>query len=674
MKKYILKQPKESSVSKIEYSKHLNAEQLGVVMNAEGSCLVLAGAGSGKTRTLIYRVAYLLEKGIKPQNILLVTFTNKASHLMKDRVEILLKKHVKNLWCGTFHHTGNRILRTYGKEIGIKPDYNIMDQEDARTLIKACLKGLNINTKGRFFPKPRIIQSIISYSRNTKIDIAEVVNNSYPDFLELIEKLKAIYSLYTKKKISSNNLDYDDLLTETLRLLEQSSLVREKLTKQFQNILVDEYQDTNKLQFEIIKMLSGYHKNVLAVGDDAQSIYAFRGATIENILNFSKEFPETKISKLQTNYRSTQNILNLANESINFNSKQYQKHLKGIKDEGEKPVLINVKDPREQSTFVAQKVSELHSSGYDLRKIAVLFRAHYQSAELEMELLKRGIPYIVRGGIKFFEQAHIKDMVSYLRLMQNPTDEIAWSRALSLEEGIAGGFSAKIFQNYKQNCKSFKEIFNDKHWGFLKNRAKRSFEHFRSVISAIGKDGTYGNTDLMLEAIIESGYEKYCISHFDNYKDRLDDLKELVNFAHTYKSVKKFLADTSLGETFKGETVIEPAKDMNDYLILSTIHQAKGLEWDAVMLIGLIDNQFPHIKSKDDPRQLEEERRLFYVAATRAKNHLYLIHPMTRYDYNYGNVIARPSIFIEELPHDCYQKWEIEEQETDKSQLVYDYE
>lgn len=675
MKKYILKQPKERISTKIEYAKHLNPEQLKVVMNADGPCLVLAGAGSGKTRTLIYRVAYILEKGIRPNNILLATFTNKAARQMKDRVEILLKKHVKDLWCGTFHHIGNRILRMYGAQIGIKADYNIMDEEDARTLIKASIRELRINTKEKFFPAPRVIQSIISYSRNTQGNISNVINTYYPEFLELIEDIKAIYFLYTKKKTSSNNLDYDDLLTETLRLLNQSQMARERFTRQFENILVDEYQDTNKLQFKILKILSEYHKNILAVGDDAQSIYAFRGATIDNILNFHKEFPKTKIFKLQTNYRSSQNILDLANNSINFNRQQYEKNLKSVKDKGERPILINVKDLREQSAFVIQRVSELHDTGYDLQKIAVLFRAHYQSAELEMELLKRNIPYIIRGGIRFFEQAHIKDALSYLRIVQNPLDEIAWTRALSLEKGIGSVFSAKIFKNFTRNCKSLKDIFKDKHWEFLKNKTKVAFQHFGNTITAITKDDIYGKVDLMLETVIKSGYEKYCIANFDNYKDRLDDLKELINFAHTYKSIKKFLADTSLGETFKGETVIEPAKDASDYLILSTIHQAKGLEWEAVILISLIDNQFPHPKSKEDPHQLEEERRLFYVAVTRAKNYLYLIHPMTRYDYNYGSVIARPSIFIEELPSDCYEKWEIEQREIDldESQLVSDY-
>lgn len=322
---------------------------------------------------------------------------------------------------------------------------------------------------------------------------------------------------------------------------------------------------------------------------------------------------------------------------------------------------------------------ELHESGYDLKKIAVLFRAHYQSAELEMELLKHGIPYVIRGGIKFFEQAHVKDALSYIKIIQNPNDEIAWIRALSLEEGVALAFSSKIFKNYMQNCKSLKGIFDDKHWAFLSKKTKTAtaFEHFRKVISEITKDEIYGKVDLMLEGVIKAGYEKYCIANFDNYKDRLDDLKELVNFAHTYKDIKKFLADTGLGETFKGETVIEPVKDTDDYLILSTIHQAKGLEWDAVVLIGLIDNQFPHPKSKQDLKQLEEERRLFYVAVTRAKNHLYLLHPMTRYDYNYGNVIARPSVFIEELPSDCYEKWEIEQPQEigqDESQLVHNQE
>ncbi len=675
VKKYVLQYPQQHQATKIDYAGHLNPEQLDVVINADGPCLVLAGAGSGKTRTLIYRVAYLLEKGVQPDNILLTTFTNKASGQMRDRIEMLLKRHVNNLWCGTFHHIGNRMLRMYGSQIGIKQDYNIMDEEDAKTLIKACLRELKVNTKEKFFPSPRAIQSIISYSRNTQQSILDVISSDYPEFLTVVSTIEATYSLYTKKKASSGNLDYDDLLTETLRLLNQSQGSRAKFTAQFRNILVDEYQDTNILQFMILKILSEHHNNILVVGDDAQSIYAFRGATIENILNFPKDFPRTKVYKLQTNYRSNQSILDLANKSISFNKQRYDKTLKGIKEKGELPALIRVKDLRQQGIFVAQRALELHEAGYDLRKIAVLFRAHYQSAELEMELLKRGIPYIVRGGIRFFEQAHIKDVLSYLRIIHNPGDEIAWTRALSMEEGIGFAFADKIFKNYASNCSALQDIFKDNHWQQLSRRAKLAFENFRKIISAVTKDEINGKIDLMLETIIERSYQNYCMINFDNYRDRLDDLKELVNFAHTYKSLQKFLADTTLGEAFKGETVVDE-QDEADYLVLSTIHQAKGLEWDAVILIGLIDNQFPHAKTKEDPVEMEEERRLFYVAATRAKTQLYLMHPMTRYDYNYGIVIARPSVFIEELPTDCYEKWEIEPQETilGDSQLTYETE
>lgn len=675
MKKYILKQQEHAPHTKIDYPKHLNPEQLDIIENADGHCLVLAGAGSGKTRTLIYRVAYLLERGVKPQNILLATFTNKAAHQMRDRVELLLRKQVNSLWCGTFHHICNRMLRMYGAQIGIKTDFNIMDGEDAKTLIKACIRELKIETKGKFFPSPKIIQNIISFSRNTQQNLVTVVDRYHPEFKRPMDDINKVSSLYTKKKSQSSNLDYDDLLTEVIRLLNQSQIARDRFSRQFINIMVDEYQDTNKLQFELIRILSQEHKNVLAVGDDAQSIYAFRGATIDNILNFSEEFPETKIFRLQTNYRSFQSILDLANESINFNKQQYDKRLKSVKSEGDKPVLINTKDTRQQSNFIIQKALQLHNAGTELKKIAVLFRAHYQSAELEMELLKRGIPYILRGGIKFFEQAHIKDVLSYLRIIQNPHDEIAWTRALSLEEGIAVGFSTKIFKNFQANCKTLKEIHDPKRWGFLSPRIKKSFDHFRGIISGISEEYVYGKIDLMIETVIKSGYEQYCVGHFDNYKDRIDDLKELINFTHTYKSVKKFLADTSLGESFKGETVIE-STNKDDHLILSTIHQAKGLEWDVVMLIGLIDNQFPHPKSKDDLKQLEEERRLFYVAVTRAKNNLFLLHPMTMYDYNYGTVIARPSMFIDELPSDCYERWELESEEADhgEAQLVPDYE
>lgn len=678
MKKYTLSLNFPDRPTKINYKNELNPEQLKVVTEAEGPCLVLAGPGSGKTRTLIYRLAYLLENGIPAQNILLMTFTNKAAHQMQNRLELLLKARPNGLWCGTFHHVGNRSIRMYARHLALSEDFGILDEEDQKGLIKICLKALKANSgSGKLFPSPGLIQAIISYSRNSKQDIEKTILERYPQAINFIEEIKKIYRLYEQRKKKSNNLDYDDLLTDWIRLLKTVPPANERFTRQFRYILVDEYQDTNRLQFDIIKLLWTFHKNILVVGDDAQSIYSFRAADIRNILDFPSHFEGTKIFKLQTNYRSVSPILNIANNIIQKNQHQFPKVLTGARRDNsdEKPNLIPVKDLYSQSGFIAQRVIELKEEGMPLNDIAILYRAHYQSAELELELVKRGIPYVIRGGVRFFEQAHIKDALSYLRIIQNPQDEISWIRALSLHSGIGSGYADKIFQKIMKNKISLKDVvesgvFSASAQGrgrpafggdFLPKRAREGFEAFKKIMKPLLEEEALRHADTMIHEILKNGYEGYILSNFENAGDRLDDIKELANFAHTYKDLKGFLTDVTLREGFKGETILNPSEGEDECITLSTVHQAKGLEWKTVFIIGLCDGQFPHPKSFEEPSQLEEERRLFYVAVTRAKDQIYLLHPMTRFDYNYGTIISRPSLFLQELDKDSYEKWEVEE-------------
>lgn len=670
MKKYTLNISFPETPTKIEYAKELNPEQLKVVMEADGPSLVLAGPGSGKTRTLIYRIAYLLEKGIPPQNILLMTFTNKAAHQMQNRLELLLKARPRGLWCGTFHHIGNRSLRMYAKHLGLSEDFGILDEEDQKDLIKICIKALRSKQENAaIFPSPGLIQSVMSYSRNSGQDLEKTIITKYSHALDFIDDIKKIYKLYEARKKKSNSLDYDDLLTEWIRLLETVPSAKERFTRQFRYILVDEYQDTNRLQFEIVKLLWTCHRNILVVGDDAQSIYSFRAAEIRNILDFPSEFEGTKIFKLQTNYRSAAPILNMANNIIQKNQHQFQKVLIGARADAttDRPNLIPVRDTHSQSAFLAQRVIEIKEDGVPLNEIAVLYRAHYQSAELELELVKRGIPYVIRGGVRFFEQAHIKDVLSYLRIVQNMQDEISWIRALSLHSGIGSGFADKIFQKITGSRMSLPEIFDPSQnvvfgTNFLPKKTSAGFEDFKKIIRSILSEDILMHADAMIHNILNMGYERYIITNFENAEDRLDDIKELANFAHTYKDLKEFLADTALREGFKGETILRVDEKEEEVITLSTIHQAKGLEWKIVFIIGLCDGQFPHPKSSEESSQLEEERRLFYVAVTRAKDQIYLLHPMTRFDYNYGAVIARPSLFLQELEEGSYEKWEIEEE------------
>ena len=660
MKKYVLKESAGRVETHIDFKGNLNRQQYEVVTGAEGPCLVLAGAGSGKTRTLIYRLAYLLERGVSPKNILLMTFTNKAAREMRDRTEMLLKYSPKGLWSGTFHHVGNRSLRMYAPEIGFKRDFGILDEHDSRDLIKACMKKASARSKEERFPKPSVVRSIISLSVNTKDTVEEVLEERYPYFARFTKEIEDIRDLYEKKKQRSGNMDFDDLLSKWKWMLENVPAAKRRFSEQFRYIMVDEYQDTNFLQADIIDALGERHRNVLVVGDDAQSIYSFRGARVKNILQFPERFGDARIFKLETNYRSTPEILDLANDSLRNNRDQFAKVLRAVNPSLEVPALVEVKDLYSQAGFVAQRVLEMREEGAELKDIAVLFRAHYQSAELEMELVKRGIPYIVRGGIRFFEQAHIKDVLAYLKITANPVDEIAWVRTLTLCPGIGPGYAEKIYESFRKSSRGITAFIRSHDVSAtVPKKAQKGYEKFRDIMKAITAPEAGRVPGELISMILESGYETHILTNFENAKDRIDDIRELINFSHEYETVNTFLNDITLRENFRGETVTDGPEE-DEHLVLSTIHQAKGLEWETVMLIGLCEGQFPHPKAIKEEPQMEEERRLFYVAVTRAKKYLYLIHPLTRYDYQMGTVIARRSRFLEELQSEDYEVWEVD--------------
>ncbi|MFH1995891.1 MAG: ATP-dependent helicase [Candidatus Omnitrophota bacterium] len=670
--KYTLKEQPVSAAKTINYRGELNDEQYAVVTSADGPCLVLAGAGSGKTRTLIYRLAYLFEHGVHPENIMLVTFTNKAARNMRDRVEMLLKMKPKGLWNGTFHHIGNRTLRLYAKSVGYKPDFGILDEEDSKDLLKICMNSLGTRLTKDRFPKPRVLKSVISYSVNSGSSVADALERDHPYFSKFSDDIQKVKDLYQERKLSTNTMDYDDLLSNWLKLLTTNRLARERFTGQFRYILVDEYQDTNSIQSEIIHRLASGSRNILVVGDDAQAIYSFRGATVRNIMDFPKRYKDAKIFRLETNYRSSPEILDLANDSISNNSEQFKKTLHTKNESFERPVLIEPRDMYFQAGFVAQRILELRSEGVDLKDMAVLFRAHYQSAELQMELVKRDIPYVVRGGIRFFEQAHIKDVLSYMKLSVNPIDEISWIRALTMQPGIGSVYADRIYKDFIALGMDFSKLMSDRFDRNAPKAARSGLKRFKKIVGPVVRRIAENRSDEAIRSVLENGYESHVLANFDNGKDRLDDLRELVNFAHSYRSVKTFLSDISLREGFKGET-LDGSPNHDEYLVLSTIHQAKGLEWNAVFVIGLCEGQFPHPKSIENPLELEEERRLFYVAATRTKQYLYLVHPITRYDYHMGMVITRRSLFLEELGSDLYSTWDLDgEPDDDDAERVID--
>ncbi len=629
----------------IDFPKELNSEQLEVVLHGDGPCLVLAGAGSGKTRVITYRVAYLLEKGISPDNILLVTFTNKAADEMIRRMQALTGMAEKLPWAGTFHHIAYRILRQYAPLLGYKNNFSVLDSDDSEALLKLCAKPFKSDGDKRKFPSASILQNIISYSRNSETTVADVLDLKYPQWLVVADQIKSIADEYYIKKKEANAMDFDDLLTNFLVLL-NSEQVLQKFSQQFKYILVDEYQDTNKIQASIIKKLASAHNNLLVVGDDAQSIYSFRAADVQNILQFEKDYPSARIFKLETNYRSSQEILQLANEVISNNVKQYKKELKTVLQSGLKPSLHPQMDQAGEAEFVTGKILELIENNTPENEIAVLFRAAYHSQMLELELVKAGIAYDYRGGLRFFERAHVKDVLAYLRILNNFADTAAWMRVLMHEEGIGPAAAGKIVEALKSatNVEDVKIIGQQ----VLGEKAKNGWYNFVRIWEAmLGTSKT--DTAALIDSIINSPYKDYLETEFIDSKDRLEDITQLQVFANKYNELEQFLAEASLQESFniRGN---QNRDQSGPKVVLSTIHQAKGLEWSAVFIINLSSGAFPSDRAFREPNGLEEERRLFYVAITRAKKHLHLTYPMA--GGGFGDSMSGPSLFLGEISSD----------------------
>jgi len=622
----------------IDYKNELNEEQYKVVTEGDGHCLVLAGAGSGKTRTIIYRVAYLLENGLAPEEILLVTFTNKASREMIRRAVELTGKENKLPWAGTFHHICYRILKKYSPLLGYKNNFTILDSGDSRDLIKLCIKSEGIDVGAKRFPSARVLQSIFSYSQNAMMTIEDVVEMKYPQWIPMKEQITHIAVEYHRKKKESNAMDFDDLLVNTCLLLSKSTKVREKFSKQFKYVLVDEYQDTNKIQATIIKLFSIHNNNLLVVGDDAQSIYSFRAAEIKNILDFGKHFSDAKIYKLETNYRSTPEILDVANQVISNNMHQHEKELRAHNDSFVKPEIHAFADRDEEAEFIVQRLLELHNEGVDLDNMAILFRASHHSQALEVELTRRNIPYEYRGGVRFFERSHIKDVLAYLRVFANDNDTVAWSRVLNMQIGIGPSTVQKIILQIREG-KDMEEIT-----GTLSVRAKIGWNDFMEVYKKLEQANSKEPSHLIM-AVRHSKYEQYLQSEHPNYRERLQDIEQLAQFAEKQKDLAVFLAEASLQESYATPTA-KSTSDDEEVLILSTVHQAKGLEWSAVFILNLTSGQFPNDRALREHRGVEEERRLFYVAVTRAKKHLYLTYPVVG---GFNVMSSGPSMFLEEI-------------------------
>ena len=682
-REYVLESFKTEFHPQIAYDRELNPQQLAAVTAPPGPALVIAGAGSGKTRTLTYRVAYLLEQGIPAERILLLTFTNKAAGEMMRRVADLLGTELLALWGGTFHSIGARILRAHADALGYRRDFTILDRDDAKDLIKACVADAGIETKGTHFPKPEVLNEIFSFAANTQKSNSEILERKFSYFAQFAEKISDVAQRYIARKQASNAMDFDDLLALWLKLLQENADAREMYQRRFQFILVDEYQDTNKLQGDLIDLLAARHHNVTVVGDDAQSIYAWRGANFLNILDFPKRYPEAKVFKIETNYRSTPEILNVANAAILANRNQFAKNLQASRRPGIKPALVACMDAGQQSAFIAQRLLELHEEGTSLNQIAVLYRSHFHALELQLELTRRQIPFSITSGIRFFEQAHIKDATAYLKLVTNPLDEIAFKRVAQLHPGIAAKGADKLWKIFSSEIEVFQKNRNDggakspaddkskRHERAMKNPVATALE---TCAPHVGKKATVAwaqfvataaqleeekSPSKMLRTVIDAGYDDYLKENYANYRIRLEDLEQLAVFAYQFKTAEEFLTQLVLLTNVEAED--DNAKNDDDRIRLSTIHQAKGLEFDAVFVIMLCDGLFPSSRSAETDEGEEEERRLFYVAITRAKNELYLSYPMIR--AGFGNSAAesiqRPSRFLDEIPGDLLDKWNL---------------
>jgi DNA helicase-2/ATP-dependent DNA helicase PcrA len=681
---YVL-QPFQSEVHlQIDYGRELNPQQCAAVTAPPGPALVIAGAGSGKTRTLTYRVAYLLEQGIPADRILLLTFTNKAAGEMMRRVNDLLGQELNNLWGGTFHSIGNRVLRTHAQLLGYGRDFTIMDREDAKHLIATCIAEAEIDVKATRFPKPEVLGDIFSLALNKQKSVAEILGTEYGYFDELAPQIEDVWKRYVARKLATNAMDFDDLLVLWLKLLQEHADVRELYQRRFQFILVDEYQDTNKLQSDLIDLLAERTKNVMVVGDDAQSIYAWRGANFQNIIRFPDRYPGAKVYKIETNYRSTPEILTVANAAIAANVAQFAKELAPARKSGMKPVLVACQDASQQAAFVAQRALELRDEGVALNNMAVLYRSHFHALELQLELTRRNIPFSITSGIRFFEQAHIKDVTAYLKLVTNPRDELAFKRLVLLLPGIGGKGADKLwqaFQNSSRREEAHSEIRNPK--SEIRNeseppyvgcyiaktlqscvkavpkKAALAWAQFAATISQLEAPDVRTSAAKMIPLVIEAGYDDYLKENFANYRSRLDDLKQLAIFAQQFATVEEFLTQMALLTNVEAEA--EQTQNRDDEKIrLSTIHQAKGLEFDVVFSIMLCDGLFPSARSSETDEGLEEERRLFYVTITRAKNELYLCHPLLRAGYGgEGITMQQPSRFLDEIPKDYVDEWNL---------------
>ncbi len=658
--------PTKSSFS-LDYKAELNEEQYAAVSSQPGPALVIAGAGSGKTRTLTYRVAFLIEKGFEPKNILLLTFTNKASREMLERVKELVPVDISDLWGGTFHSICNRILRRHAGDIGFTSSFSILDRDDQKSLLNTVIADLDIDAKDKRFPKADVLLTIFSLSLNTGANIQAIVRESYPYFEDWVDQIEEINTKYVQKKKDVNSMDFDDLLVLTVKLLKGDLDLRQRYQKKFQHILVDEFQDTNHVQSSLVNLLVAGQESIMVVGDDAQSIYSWRGADMENILGFPERFKNARTFRIESNYRSVPEILELSNSAIKANSKQFEKNLKAHRQGGSaRPALVALDDPAQQANFVAQRILELREEGVELEEIAVLYRAHHQSLEIQMELTNRDIPFQITSGLRFFEQAHIKDVAAFLRFVVNRKDEISFKRMVLMLPGVGNIGAEKLWRSWVatgwhervENPAKFSSIMLEFR---PPKKAATSWEQLCFTLDELIEGGEFARPSKMVYSVLEGVYDEYIRASFDNYEQRKQDIQQLMDYGEGFDDIMEFLAQLSLMSTVDDSPSGKKEQPDDESVVLSSIHQAKGLEWKAVFVIWLTEGMFPNgrILDMDDRDALEEERRLFYVALTRAKDELYLTYPMINPKSYRGDLVQTPSSFLNDFPRTLVEEWNV---------------
>ena len=664
--------------SRLDYARELNEEQRAVVTRGEGPALVIAGAGSGKTRTITWRVAWLIEQGVPPASILLMTFTNKAAREMLSRVDSLLggSDASHRVMGGTFHHVGNVLLRRHADQIGFSKSFSILDPEDRNDLLQSVVGECSAKWKDRVefagkdalterrFPQASVIGSLISDAINRQKNFSDVLREQQPWFEPIAGLVQEVAVAFAKRKRERQLMDFDDLLLHWKTLLETNESVREQMRDRFRHVLVDEYQDTNKLQADIIDAIGAPSGNVMVVGDDCQSIYSFRGAHFANIMEFSSRYPGCSEHRLETNYRSTPEILNLANRVIEVNANQFPKVLRASRPSGDKPGLVPARDPKQQAEFVAQRILELRDQGTPLAEIAVLYRNHAHSLEVQVEMARRGIPFEVRSGLRFFERAHVKDVLCHLRIVSNPMDEVAWIRVVRLFPKIGTATAERIWR-FVAGAADGAEItrrFADPsaEQDVVPAAARASWTRIRETWNRLADPRVATRAAEQIAMIAAGDYADSLRSRFTDASSRLEDLERLASFAASYPDTGAFLAEVTLLTELADDDGGDP--DPESKVTLSTVHRAKGLEWGAVFVIWSADGQFPSVWGQREEEGLEEERRLFYVAMTRAKNELSLVYPASDTKRDGRAIPYRPSRFLADLAAPVpYEWWKLED-------------